>query len=136
MSERREIEMPSTQNFFNQWGIVEAVRTGNTVWVSGQVGWDQQLNPAADLEGQARLAFQNLKAVLAKAGAEPRHLTRLLLFFVDTGGQGSLMDMAQVVFRVKKEVIPDARPAATGTRVLELAHPQLMLEVEATAVID
>lgn len=136
MGERRNIQIPSTEGLFEAWGIAEAVRTGNTVWVSGQVGWDEKLNPGADLEAQARLAFKNLKSVLDKAGAQPKHLTRLLLFFVDTGKGQSLMDMGQVVFKAKQEIMPEAKPAATGVRVAELVDPRLMLEIEATAVIE
>jgi enamine deaminase RidA (YjgF/YER057c/UK114 family) len=136
MSDRQEIEMPATKGLFDQLGCVEAVRVGDTVYVSGQVGWDEQLKPAETLEGQARLAFQNLKAVLAKAGAKPAHITHLQLFFVDTGQGTSLMDKAGIVFKAKKEVLPECRPAATGVRVQELILPQLMLEVHAVAVVS
>ena len=136
MSERKEIQMPATEKLFEQLGFVEGVRVGDTVYLSGQVGWDQNLKPASGLEAQARLAFQNLKAVLEKAGAKPQHVTHLQLFFVDTGQGTSLMEKAEVVMRVKKEVIPECRAAATGVRVAELAHPELMLEVQAIAVVN
>ena len=85
MSERKEIQMPATEHLFEELGAAEAVRVGDAVYVSGQVGWDQNLKPASGLEAQARIAFQNLKAVLTKAGAKPQHITHLQLFFVDTG---------------------------------------------------
>jgi enamine deaminase RidA (YjgF/YER057c/UK114 family) len=135
MNERQRITMPASQGLFEQLGIVEAVRVGDTVTVSGQVGWDETLKPVAGLEGQARRAFQNLKAVLARAGARPEHVTHLLLLFVDAGQGRSLADDAGVVFRAKNEVMPECRPAATGCRVVALIHPELLLEVHATAVI-
>jgi enamine deaminase RidA (YjgF/YER057c/UK114 family) len=136
MPERQHVKMPASQGLFDQLGIVEAVRVGNTVTVSGQVGWNEKLEPANGLEAQARLAFQNLKAVLAKAGARPEHVTHLFLLFVDAGKGTSLGDDAGVVFKVKNEVMPECRPAATGCRVLGLIHPALLLEVHATAIVD
>ncbi|HZP41789.1 MAG TPA: Rid family hydrolase [Candidatus Binatia bacterium] len=136
MSERQHVKMPASQGLFDQLGIVEAVRVGNTVTVSGQVGWDEKLEPAVGLEAQARQAFRNLKAVLAKAGARPEHVTHLFLLFVDPGQGTSLGDDAAVVFEAKNEVMPECRPAATGCRVAGLIHPDLLLEVHATAVID
>ena len=136
MSERQRVTMPASQGLFDQLGIVEAVRAGNTVTVSGQVGWDESLKPAAGLEAQARRAFQNLKAVLAKAGARPEHVTHLFLLFVAARQGRSLGDDAGVVFKAKNEVMPECRPAATGCRVTGLIHPDLLLEVHATAIIE
>jgi len=136
MGERKEIQMPATEKVFEQLGVVEAVRVGDRVYVSGQVGWDQNLKPASGLEAQARLAFQNLRAVLEKAGAKPQHITHLQFFFVDTGSGTSLMEKVDVVCKVKKEAMPECRAAATGVRVVELAHPKLMLEVQAMAEVS
>lgn len=136
MSERKEIQMPATEHLFEELGAAEAVRVGDAVYVSGQVGWDQNLKPASGLEAQARIAFQNLKAVLTKAGAKPQHITHLQLFFVDTGQGTSLMEKANVVFKVKKEIMPECKAAATGVLVTGLVHPELMLEVQATAVVS
>lgn len=135
MSKRTEIEMPATKALFDTLNAVEAVRVGDTIYVSGQVGWDENLNPGVGMESQARLAFKNLKNVLKKAGAEPRHITHLQLFFVLPEG-ASMMEQTTVVFNAKNEVLPDCRPAATGVRVIELVLPELLLEVQATAVID
>jgi enamine deaminase RidA (YjgF/YER057c/UK114 family) len=136
MNERKEIHMPATEKAYEQFGIVEAVRVGERVYVSGQVGWDQNLRPASGLEAQARLAFQNLSAVLQKAGAKPQHVTHLQLFFADTDQSISLMEKIDVVCKVRKEVMPECRAAGTAVRVLELAHPKLMLEVQATAEVS
>ena len=136
MSERREIQMPETQELFEGLEVAEAVRVGDTVYVSGQVGWDQNLQPVSGLEAQARLAFQHLKAVLEKAGAKPHHITHIQLFFVDTGQGTSFMEKVEVVFKVKKEVLPGCKAAATGVRVIELVLPELLLEVQAIAVVS
>ena len=136
MSERREIQMPASEKLFEQLVAAEAVRVGDTVYVSGQVGWDQELKPVSGLEAQARQAFQNLKAVLEKAGAKPQHITHLQLFFVDTGQGTSMMEKVEVVFRVKNEIMPECKAAGTGVRVIALVLPELLLEVQAIAVVS
>ena len=48
----------------------------------------------------------------------------------------SFMEKVEVVFRVKKEVLPGCKAAATGVRVIELVLPELLLEVQAIAVVS
>jgi hypothetical protein len=46
------------------------------------------------------------------------------------------MEKVEVVFKVKKEVLPGCKAAATGVRVIELVLPELLLEVQAIAVVS
>ena len=87
-------------------------------------------------ENPAHLRFSNGLTVFAKAGARPEHVTHLFLLFVDARQGRSLGDDAGVVFKAKNEVMPECRPAATGCRVTGLIHPDLLLEVHATAIIE
>ena len=53
----------------SRWNDV--VRAGNTLWVTGQLGWDKTTGVLADtLEGQAEQALENLKSALERAGAK------------------------------------------------------------------
>lgn len=134
MSDRQYIEMPGSQELYREFNMVEAVRAGDMVFVSGQVGWDEEMNVVEGLEAQSRPAFQKLKTILEKSGAEPRHITRFGFFFVDDTGQ-DLMDLVGVVMGAKKAVMPECRAAGTGVRVAELADTRLVIEIEATAVV-
>ena len=59
------------------------VATGRTVFLAGQVGWDAQGRFAEGLANQVGQALSNVVALLAEAGAEPRHLVRLIWFVTD-----------------------------------------------------
>ncbi len=55
-----------------------ATTPGRIVFVAGQVGWDaQQRFPSAELVPQFAQALENIIAVLAEAGALPRHICRM-----------------------------------------------------------
>ena len=106
---------------------------GRFVFVAGQVGW----NPAGQFESddfvdQARQALRNIVAVLAEAGAEPAHLTRLTWFVLDKQVYlASLPDLG----RAYREVLGRHFPAMTLVQVAGLVEPGALLEIEATAVL-
>ena len=136
MSKREYVQMPGTQELFEQWGLVEAVRAENTVSVSGQVGWNEKGEVIEGLEAQSLQAFQNLKTILGKAGAEPRHITHLTFYFVNPGDGSSMEERAGIVVDAKSKVMPECKAAATGVGVTELVMPGLLIEIQATALID
>ena len=83
----------------------QAARTGNLVFLSGQLGVDpvsKTLQPS--FEGQVRQAFSNMLALITAAGGTPAQLIKLTLF---------VTDMAQfpVVNQVMAELVPQPYPA-------------------------
>lgn len=65
----------------------QAVKCGNTVYVSGQIPLDPangELVPG-DMDAQIRRVFENLKAILAAAGGDFSHVAKLNVFLVDLG---------------------------------------------------
>ena len=65
----------------------QAVRSGDTVYLSGQVGLDpatMQLVPG-DIEAQARRVFENLKAVAEAAGGSLAQAVKFTIFLTDLG---------------------------------------------------
>jgi enamine deaminase RidA (YjgF/YER057c/UK114 family) len=112
------INPPGTEVLYENWHFSQAVQQGDTVWVSGQVGFGKDGTPE-DLESQARIAFQNLERVLSAAGASLKDIVDLLGTFG----------------RVKDEFIPEDYPAWTVVGVTALALPELKVEIRATAVI-
>jgi reactive intermediate/imine deaminase len=63
----------------------QAVRVGNTLWVSGQIPLDPHTQElvAGDIEAQTRRAFDNLKAIVAAAGATLDHVVKANLYLLD-----------------------------------------------------
>ena len=86
----------------------------------------------ADLEAQARQAFENLRLVVEAAGGALADVVSLRIYIVDYQA-----DKAVAVGGVFRSYFTgEAKPAATWIGVASLADPGFMIEVEATAVID
>lgn len=113
--------------------VVEA--TGSRiVFISGQVARDKNGNVvgAGNLAAQAEQVFQNLQACLASAGATFADVTKMTTFIV---GYQAARDR-EVVGAVREKYLPkDNPPASTLLGVQALALPDIMIEIEATAVL-
>lgn len=65
----------------------QAVRAGDTVYLSGQIGLDPvTMNLVDGLEAQAHQVFRNLRAVAEAAGGSLDDLVKLSILMVDLGG--------------------------------------------------
>jgi len=100
------------------------------VFVSGQapISADGQLVGAGDFEAQTRQVFENLRTVLADAGASYESIVKITVYLTDIG---KLSDFG----RIKADFIPGEQPASTALEVPSLALPEMMVEVEAIAVM-
>lgn len=125
---RELINPPGTEVVYQSMQFSQAVRAGDMVWVSGQVGMDEQLSMADGIEAQARLAFRNLEKVLAAAGASLADVVELTTFHVDMAQMGTFA-------RVKSEFFTKDFPAWTAVGVKELVLTGLLVEIRAVAVI-
>lgn len=68
-------------------GYSAAIRSGDLLFVSGQVGSREDGSPEPDFDHQVTLAFDNLKAVLAAAGCELEDLVDVTTFHTDPENQ-------------------------------------------------
>ncbi|WP_050783288.1 RidA family protein [Methylobacterium nodulans] len=106
--------------------------SGRLVVTGGMVGWDAQERFPAGLVAQVRQALENIRAILAEAGAEPRHLVRLTWYVVDMDEYlGARRDLGGVY----REVFGDHYPAMALVQVVRLVEPSARVEIEATAVV-
>jgi enamine deaminase RidA (YjgF/YER057c/UK114 family) len=122
------INPPGTEMIYKRMQFSQAVRAGDTVWVSGQVGMDETGAVAEGIENQARQAFKNLENVLAAAGASLVDVVELVTFHT------SMTDI-RGFSKVKAQFIPENFPAWTAIGIKELVMPQLLVEIRATAVV-
>ena len=108
-----------------------AVRAGNTVYVSGQVAFDKEdrVVGKGDIEAQARQVFENMKAVLEAAGGTLDDVVRINVYLTDVLNRPGFHRVRERYFK------PDRLPASTLVIVKGLIHPDLLVEVEAVAVI-
>jgi enamine deaminase RidA (YjgF/YER057c/UK114 family) len=106
---------------------------GTTVFVSGQIGWDENGRFAStDIAGQVRQALRNVVAVLAEAGARPSDVTRLTWFVTDKREYLAAQHPIGVAYR---EVMGRHFPAMSVVAVAALLEDEAKVEIEATAVI-
>jgi enamine deaminase RidA (YjgF/YER057c/UK114 family) len=112
-------------------GYSRAVRVGDHVHVSGTtaVGEDGEIvgrgDPAAQMRQCLRIVLQALEAL----GAEPRHVVRTRIYVVDIG-------QWEAIGRVHGEVFGPVRPATSMVQVAALIQPDILVEVEAEAIVQ
>ncbi len=106
---------------------------GTTVFVSGQIGWDERGRFAGgDIASQVRQALRNVVAVLAEAGAEPEHVTRLTWYVTD---KREYLAAQREIGAAYREVMGRHFPAMSVVAVAGLLEDSATVEIEATAVI-
>jgi 2-iminobutanoate/2-iminopropanoate deaminase len=109
--------------------LAQAKQLGNTIYVSGQVAYNAEgrLVGEGDIKAQTRQVFDNIRVVLAAAGAGMADIIKINTYITD---QGKFMDMLDA----RKEVFGANPPASTAVVVAGLAFPGLLIEVEAIAI--
>lgn len=117
----------------NRAGFSQAWRVDGAsalVLISGQapISADGQLVGANDFEAQARQVLENLVTVAEEAGATLDDVVKLTVFLTD-------MRNLQEYTRIKGEFFHGEQPASTAVEVSALARPEMLVEVEALAVL-
>ncbi|MDA5194214.1 RidA family protein [Govanella unica] len=107
---------------------------GRTIHCAGQVAWDAQGNVvgAGDLAAQIAQSFQNLKDVLAAAGATPDDVVRIRTYVVNHSPD----KLAVIGAGIGAFFGGTTPPANTLIGVQCLALPDFLIEIEATAVVS
>lgn len=107
--------------------------SGRTIFVSGQVGWDLSMRIATDdFAGQVRAALANVAAVLASAGAQPRHVARMTWYVTD---KREYRERAKEIGEAYRSVMGSHFPAMSVVEVRGLVEDGAKVEIEATAVV-
>ena len=117
---------PAPKGYAN--GVLAA---GETVFVSGQIGWDAEGRFAEGLAAQVGQALQNVAVVLAVAGLAPSAIVRLTWYVVDLH---AYRDQQAEIGRAYRAVLSKHFPAMSVVGVSGLVEPQALVEIEATAV--
>ena len=109
-------------------GYSRLVRAGEIVAVSGTTATDEHglIVGAGQMYVQARQALANIRAALGRVGLAMEHVIRTRMFVTDMGR------FAEAA-RAHKEFFADSPPASTIVEVRRLAHPDMMIEIEADA---
>ncbi|MER7772665.1 RidA family protein [Kitasatospora sp. NPDC096140] len=105
--------------------------TGRLVQVSGQVAFDEQRNLVGegDPKAQARQVFENLRRCLAAAGAGFEHVVKFTFFMTDIAYLADIREARDEYLGA----LP--LPAASAMQVVALFRPDVLIEIEALAVL-
>ncbi|MFD0276078.1 RidA family protein [Kitasatospora sp. NPDC127111] len=105
--------------------------TGRLVAVSGQVAFDEQrrLVGAGDPKAQARQVFENLSRCLAAAGAGFADVVKLTYFVTDMAFMPAVREARDEHFGATP------LPASSAMQVAALFLPEVLIEIEALAVV-
>lgn len=108
-----------------------AVLKGGWLFISGlnALGEDGVIGAPGDVAGQVRIIYEKMEKILHSAGATFDDVVRTVDYIIDRKGYSLTAD-------VRREVFGSAFPAATGVVVKELLGRGVLIEVEATAVVE
>lgn len=119
------------EHAFVQGRVVNA--TGKIIFCAGQTSVDENGNPvnAGDMAAQVKQALDNLEAVLVKGGAKLKDVVRMTYYVKD---MPAFLQANPIL--VKRYAAAGCNPTSTLIGVASLFHPDILFEVEATAVIE
>jgi enamine deaminase RidA (YjgF/YER057c/UK114 family) len=116
--------------WLKKFNISAGEKVGETIWLSGAVAFDAEGNVVGgdDLYAQTKQTFANIAEALASAGAGMGDVVKINTFLTDLSRYAEYG-------RARTEAFPDGVPASTVVGTTALVRPELLVEVEAVAVI-
>ena len=110
--------------------LSQATLAGNLLFIGGAVATNErgEIVGKGDIKAQARQALENIKAIVEAAGGTLRDVTRTTVYLTDLANYNGMNEVYRTYFPVE--------PPARATVRVDLANPDFLIEIEATAVLE
>jgi len=116
------------------YGLCEAVRHGDTLFIAGQTGMNAQHQiVGGGIRAQAARAFRNVREIIEFSGGHAENLVSLTRYLVE--GPRPFMEDAIDVAAAKEEVFPGIATGSTAVRVKALLMPEILVEIQAVCAL-
>ena len=131
MNDRQAIRIRTEPDALEPYCISQGFRVGNVIHLSGQaaISPEGQLVGVGDFDAQAEQTVGNIKQVLEAAGSSLSRVFKVTIYLTD-------MSHFPRIVELRKAWFSPPYPADTIVEVRSLALPELMIEIEAMALVE
>ena len=126
---RKLIVPEGMENIHDTYHYAPGILVGDTLYISGQVGRDENLQVVEGAEAQFAQAFENVGKVLRAAGADFDDVVEMETWFAD-----SMADL-KTFMAVKDRYFTRRYPTWTGFAVKGFSMPGILVEIKCTAIL-
>ena len=129
---RREYLNPDARQRERAYSPAVKTTGGTTIYMAGQTGYQDERGEVhpGDFDSQVRVAFERMRKTLLAAGGRLEDIVTMTVFVTDMANGTRFTQLRKEFFQ------EDRYPASALIGIKELARPEMMIEIQAIAVLD